>query len=51
VRDSAGMRLAVLSRGDGLQRSASASSLASRNSSVLSVPCYPAYAAGAEQAA
>jgi hypothetical protein len=33
VRDSAGMRPAVLSRGDGLQRSASASSLASRNSS------------------
>ena len=33
MRDSAGMRPAVLSRGDGLQRSASASSLASRNSS------------------
>jgi hypothetical protein len=37
VRDSAGMRPAVLSRGDGLQCSASASSLASRNSSELRI--------------
>ncbi len=33
MRDSAGMQPAVLSRGDGLQGSASASSLPSRNSS------------------